>query len=175
MSENWKPVVGYEDCYEVSDRGRVRRSFNRFGNPSGRTCRPSLANGYARYVLSRQAETITKAGHRMVWEAFVGPIPHPLVINHKNGVKDDNRLENLEVVTVAENTAHGFRVLGRRAVLNPSPGSKNGRARISERDIPSIRARIACGETDGMIAKSYSVSDATIWQIRKGNTWRHVA
>lgn len=175
MTEIWKPVRGYEESYEVSSLGRLRRSVNRFGNPSGRLCRPGNAYGYPRYTLSYEGEQRTIAAHRLLWEAFVGPIPRGLVINHKNGVKDDNRLDNLEVVTVAENTRHGFRTLGRRPVINPRPGSKNGRAWLTESDIPPIRARIAAGEPLALIAEEYGVNHATIWQISKGNTWKHVA
>jgi hypothetical protein len=44
--------------------------------------------------------------HRLVWEYFNGPIPKGLTVNHINGIKTDNRLENLEVVTQAENNLH---------------------------------------------------------------------
>lgn len=53
-------------------------------------------------------------------------------------------------------------------------GSKNGNAKISESDVPSIRRRIEAGETDGCIAHEYSVSGALIWNIRNGKSWRHV-
>lgn len=174
MTEVWKPVRNYEDCYEVSSIGRLRRSVNRFGNPSGRLLSPANALGYRRYTLCKDRETRTFAAHRLTWEAFNGPIPEGLVINHKNGVKDDNRLDNLEVVTVAENTRHGFRVLGRPPNKNPKPGSQNGRARLTEADIPLIRKRIAQGDDLLDIAGDYRVAHATIWQIAKGNTWRHV-
>lgn len=174
MTEVWKPVRNYEDCYEVSSLGRLRRSVNRFGNPSGRLLSPANALGYRRYTLCKNRETRTFVAHRLLWEAFVGPIPEGLVMNHKNGIKHDNRLENLEVVTVAENTRHGFRVLGRPPSLNPSPGSANGRARLTEADIPAIRLRLAQGEDMKRIAEDYSVNHGTIWHIAKGRTWGHV-
>src|SRR5690349_6679065 len=62
--------------------------------------------------------------HRAVWEACVGPIPPGLYINHINGIKTDNRLENLEVVTPSENLRHAFRIgLAPRGMIR---GPKNG-------------------------------------------------
>ncbi len=46
--------------------------------------------------------------HRAVWEAFNGPIPGRLEVNHKNLIRDDNRLENLELLTHQENVQHAF-------------------------------------------------------------------
>lgn len=174
MTEAWKPVLDYEDFYEASNLGNIRRSHTKTGRPSGRLCRPANSRGYSRYVLSAYAETRTHSGHKLVWEAFNGRVPNGMQINHKNGVKNDNRLENLEVCTPSENTRHGFRVLGRAPVKNPHPGSRNGRARLSEHDIPVIRKRLATGEDMKRIAEAYNVNHATIWQIAKGRTWRHV-
>lgn len=174
MTEVWKPVLDYEDLYEVSNIGSVRRITNRFGNPSGRPCKPSVSRGYLRYTLSQSSETRTFAAHRMVWEAFNGRIPSGMQINHLNGVKNDNRIDNMEVCTPSENTLHKFRVLGHVGIKNPSPGERNGRAILKDADINPIRERLRRGETNEEIAASYGVSDATIWQIRKGNTWRHV-
>jgi hypothetical protein len=79
--------------HEVSDRGRFRRN--------GKIKTPWInSRGY----LSIEIEAGKKQrAHRLVYEAFNGPIPDGLFIDHVNGVKTDNRLENLEAVTHQEN------------------------------------------------------------------------
>lgn len=61
--------------------------------------------------------------HRVIWEAINGPIAAGMQINHINGIKHDNRLENLELVTSSENLRHAYR-LG----LADARGDRNGRA-----------------------------------------------
>lgn len=103
--------------------------------------------------------------HRVVWEACVGPIPDGLVINHKNGVKTDNRLTNLEVVTRAENNRHaydtGLRVGG---VF----GEKNWNYRVTPTMRAEIQARLDRGETCASIAKVYGVDSSTVSKIKRG-------
>jgi hypothetical protein len=60
MTEVWKPVLDYEDCYEVSDLGNLRRSFNQFGNPSGRPVRRGYNFGYVRHTISKDGVTWTR-------------------------------------------------------------------------------------------------------------------
>ena len=55
---------------------------------------------------------VNASAHRLVWRHFHGPIPDGMTINHKNGKKQDNRPENLEVMTYAEQTKHAIDVLG---------------------------------------------------------------
>jgi uncharacterized protein (DUF433 family) len=98
-----------------------------------------------------------------VWEAFHGPIPPDHVINHINGQKDDNHLENLEVMTCSENTLHAYRILGRRR-----PGEKLNRTLVEE-----IRQRRAEGESLKTLATEYRVTQACISSVCTGKTWKH--
>lgn len=85
------------------------------GRPIGRPVRGYLAiNSRGKHVGS---------AHRMIWESVHGPIPEGLQINHINGVKADNRIANLELVTPSENAKHAYR-LG----LSRADGEYNGRA-----------------------------------------------
>ncbi len=111
----------------------------------------------------------------MVWEAFVGPIPNGLQINHKNGVKDDNRLSNLEAISPSQNTRHAHEVLGYRPKPPPHvPGSRNGRATIKESDVPVIRALYAAGATQKEIAQRFGMKEGAVGCLVRGETWSHV-
>lgn len=113
--EGWKPVRGYKDLYEVSSAGQVRRIRD------GRFSKPSLNDrGYLRYTLSKGHKFNWIYAHRVVFEAFYGAIPKGQQINHKNGIKDDNRLENLEICTQAENNKHAREVLKKKPMSKPS-------------------------------------------------------
>lgn len=101
--EIWKDVIGYEDVYQVSNFGNIRTlKFNKkrilkkyFNN-----------NGYLSCSLWKNGIIKTRTIHQLVAESFLNHIPcgHKLVINHKNFIRTDNRVENIEIITQRENT-----------------------------------------------------------------------
>lgn len=99
-----KPIPGYEGRYSVSDDGRV------FSHISNRELKPKIDRyGYKAVALSKGGKMRHLTVHRIVAITF---IPNPLskkCVNHINEIKTDNRLENLEWVTVKENDNHGTR------------------------------------------------------------------
>jgi hypothetical protein len=129
--ERWAAVIGYEGLYEVSTDGRVR-SLDRMVRTKGgalkllpwRMLKPNVkANGYLQVNLQDTPRPIRYAGvHRLVLEAFVGPCPDGMECRHDNGVRADNRLDNLSWGTHAENMAdierHGTRPRGERHPLS---------------------------------------------------------
>ncbi|BCI54928.1 hypothetical protein NIIDNTM18_42060 [Mycolicibacterium litorale] len=113
IEEQWRPVVGCENAYEVSDQGRVR-SLDRIGTQingktgtqymsrrRGKILRPATANSGHRYVVL-QGRT-TRTVHSLVADAFLGPRPAGAEVRHKNGRPDDCRASNLEYGTRSEN------------------------------------------------------------------------
>ena len=113
MNEFWLPVVGFEHRYIVSTKGRVKRLFGRFG--------PGLLKAnknwrYQRVNLSNNGPgKVGRDIHRLVAEAFLGVHPG-LVVNHKDGDRFNNNLENLEWVTQRENVLHSVKA-GRTATM----------------------------------------------------------
>lgn len=175
MTIKWLPVRHHEGFYEVSSDGHVRRAKPASRTRVGYILKPAPdKDGYGRVVLHHDRKRHCIAVHRIVADAFLGPIPEGMQVNHRNGVKADNRIENLEIVTPSQNTAHGFRALGRAAPNNPSPGSKNGRAKLTEADVPAIRAMLSEGKGITEIGLHFGVSPAAIWMIQTGRTWLHV-
>ena len=112
--ETWKPVVGYEGLYEVSDQGRVR-SLRRSGTP-GRVLAQRQNRGrlYLLVRLSHNNQRKIKTVHSLVLAAFIGPRPARMETRHLNGDATDNRLANLSYGTSLENSAdqraHGTNV-----------------------------------------------------------------
>ena len=104
--------------------------------------------------------------HRMIWEHFNGPIPTGLQINHINGIKTDNRLRNLELVTPAENTQHAY-----RTGLASAKGTRNGRSKLSDLMVREIRAS---NDKARVLAGRYGVALSTIYAVISGKNWRQI-
>lgn len=106
LNIEWKPIKGYEGLYEVSNDGRVRRlkfingkhNFEKI-----KECKQTLNTwGYMTVNLSKDGKGNTKRVHKLVANAFLGE--SDLQVDHIDGNKQNNRLDNLEYVTPKENT-----------------------------------------------------------------------
>ena len=172
--ETWKTIPNFGDCYAVSNKGRVKRLKGTSGTRPGRICKPAYLRGYARYRLCVNGEHPRMFNaHRLVYEVFVGPIPEGMQINHKNGVKNDNRVQNLEVVTASENKVHAHEVLG-LAYPEPygSPGEKNPRAKLNWEKVREIRRRYAAGGTSQQaLADEFGIDQTNISRLLREDTW----
>lgn len=167
--EEWRDMPGYEGSYQVSDMGRVRNI--RYGAQRQiRLLNPYL-NGkrYFRIRISRKGQMQNFLVHRLVMAAFVGKCPEGYEVNHKNGVATDNRLENLEYVTRAENMRHMAEVLKRIKF-----GEDRNDSKLTESNVIEIRMLRAIGMTLMEIASRYGVSAGTISSAVRRVTWKHI-
>ena len=128
--EEWLDVVGYEGLYAVSSKGRVKSITREIRYPNGekhiyyeRLLKPCKdKDGYQSVSLSKDGDMKGYRLHRLVLEAFVGEAPKGKdLVNHKNGVKDDNRVENLEWCDANENQQHRIYVLKKKAYFGIKP------------------------------------------------------
>jgi hypothetical protein len=175
MPELWKPVLGLAKLYVVSNAGTVKciGTHGRYAKPLGRIMKPHRKpNGYMAIDLYESGDRLRMYVHRVVWAAFNGEIPSGVEINHKNGVRDDNRLENLELVTRSENMLHGVRVLGRNS--NPVRGHAHHKSKLTEDDVRAVWALAKAGKSQKAIAETFGVSQAAIGFILTGKNWKHV-
>lgn len=102
-SESWRQVVGWENLYEVSDRGRVRSVARQGTEGRALRCWPD-SRGYVVVHLWAQNARVARRVHLMVLAAFRGPRPDGLQARHLDDVKVNNLLENLVWGTASENT-----------------------------------------------------------------------
>lgn len=175
--EIWKPVVGYEGFYEVSNLGRIK-TVERFVTNAfrGRTVPTKILKinhntwGYQLVSLCKLGIKKTQAVHQLVAKSFLGEHdPKKDEVNHKDGNKDHNFLENLEWVTNSENKRHGVRT----GLYNKIIGVNNNQAKLTPDDIRKIRflyKSFNCPE----IGRIFKVSVKTIRSIINGKTWVHV-
>jgi hypothetical protein len=117
-NEIWKSVVGYECCYEISSHGRLKTISRKVKCRGGfrlikeKIMKPGFWGGkdwYVTYCLSKNSSKKSFVGHSLVALAFIPNPENRPEINHKNGIKHDNRADNLEWVTSSENKYHSHR------------------------------------------------------------------
>jgi NUMOD4 motif/HNH endonuclease len=166
--EHWRPVVGYEGYYDVSDHGRVRRVARANCTWPGRLLRPSPeAGGYLGVRLSRHNQKRSCRVHQLVLRAFVGPPLPGQDVHHRSGNKHDNRLVNLTYVTKAENTRHAFRT-GLVRVGSP-------RLKLTATQVHAIRAAAREGVRRRDLAREFGVTKHAIRYVIRRQTWRWLA
>lgn len=178
MEEIWKDIPGCENNYQVSNTGQIRSLDRHITDCIGRTryykskilTRHLTIGGYwAVKIKWREAEkvSIEMQIHRAVAAAFLGfDMNSDLVIDHKNGNKLDNSLENLEAVTVAENN--------RRARVLNGKFKKGGVPYFTKKQVMKIRDLYASGQyTKTKIAQMYGVQLRYICNVINFKTQTH--
>lgn len=172
MDEEWKTIPGYEGIYQASNLGRIRSlpRKNRRGNKISPRILKLISHrqGYLRVHLFKGDSSMTFQVHRLVMMTFVGD-GKGYEVNHRNGNPADNRLENLEYVTRLENVRHSIDVLNRGLI-----GNRNGRAKLTETDIPKIDSLLEQGMCHRKIACIFNVSETSIRNVYHRTYWKHI-
>lgn len=166
MKERWKPVVGFEGLYEVSDQGRVRNRHGKVLKPRWLT--NTSGNRYARYSLCHDGVIKDAYVHALVLEAFVGPRPKDFEGAHLDGDSTRNVLGNLEWKSAQGNAddrvRHG----------TTTRGERNPMAQLCERDVLEIRAQAAAGVPRRDIAARLGTRTYNVTRIIERQRWAHI-
>ena len=161
MQEIWKRFKDTD--YQVSNLGNVFSVYN------GKQLKPFMNDRYL--VVDLFAYTVRQriAVHRMVAIAFIENPDNKEYVNHIDGNKLNNCVDNLEWVTASENSIHAV-----ATGLSPIGGAKT-LAKLTEKDVLEIQAAFEAGEKDFVLAEKYGVTSGVISSIRLGKTWKHVS
>lgn len=174
--ERWRPVVGYEGHYIVSDRGNVRAidRFDRTGRLKRAMPRAITIGTTGYYCVGLYVDCKMKFArvHRLVAEAFIGkPTGARTTVNHIDGNKLNNNVSNLEWATIGENNLHAFRVLNRRHGMSGRTGASHPGSK------PVLLVCSCCGtetehESIRAAAKHLECSESLIHGVISG-TWKY--
>lgn len=161
--ECWRPVPCMPGVF-ASSHGMIRRIY-----PTGRVTTQSGTIGTWGYLLTRINHRTWRV-HRLVCLAFK-PNPRALPdVNHKDGVKTNNRITNLEWCTPLHNTRHSVRT-GLRVSLR---GENHGSAKLTEKQARRIYKLASMGIPVFRIAARYNVDESLISLIRSRKIWKHI-
>ena len=176
QNEVWKPVKGFEGFYEVSNLGQVKtveRTILRktaLGKFSEYVVKEAIKKpyqnkiGYVTIAIVKENKTITTYLHRIIAEAFVERVSElDNVVNHINGIKNDNRIENLEWVTSSINNIHAL-----------DTGLRNTRGSMSLEFVNSVLELRKKGLINSEIANQLKTTEAIVQGITSGKTYKRL-
>ncbi len=173
VCEEWKIIPEFDE-YEVSNFGRVR-SIDRYKNGrhgkylvKGKELKQTLdKKGYPQ-VRFRKGETHARLVHRIVAKAFIKIIDGCNQVNHKNGLKTDNRVDNLEWVNNSQNQLHAY-----KNGLQPSrAGERNVKAILTDAKVTELKKLYNSGKLIVDISKTENINISIIRDIIYGRTWK---
>lgn len=198
MTEEWRDIKGYEWLYEISSLGQIISLYdakhNKFRN---KVCKPqNTSNGYLRIGLHKDGKMKNALIHRLVAVAFIPNPENKREVNHKNGIKTDNRVENLEWVTAKENMTHAYKTglldytnrdfsllragyeRNRDRIIKEQServkGEKNPMSKRTEEEIIKIRKMYKKGMRFCEISRALNIDRRQISIIVKGKRWGHL-
>jgi hypothetical protein len=179
MEENWKNI-DEEGLYQVSNLGRVRstkrivlRKNGANHTVAGRILKPATdVRGYFRVAFKlNNGKLTTYKVHRLVAKAFILNLENKPEVNHINGIKDDNRVENLEWCTGSENSLHAYK----NGLIQPKRGEKNGNSKLTDKQVLEIREKyIPHIYPSRKLGIEYGVNKSIILDIVNRKIWTHI-
>ena len=184
MDEIWMPIPGYDGKYFASTLGRVKAARQVIKHcpkgvwlerviPEKVLKTNSDKNGYKRTTLTLGESREPWLVHRLAAMTFI-PNPDSLpCVNHIDGCKYNNRPENLEWVTHAQNMAHAS-AMG-LMVSTSGPGEESPAAKLTDECVRAIKVRLAAGEGATSISRDYPVTPSAIQEIKSGRSWSHIS
>lgn len=163
ITEKWVDVKGYEALYQVSNLGNVKS----FKHTKERIMKKPLRSGYESVQLINDIGAKNIRVHRLVAINFIECKSEGMVVNHKDGNKRNNCVDNLEWVTSSENNKHAM-----KNKLNSAPrGSKQNFSKLNDSKVIQIIQKIESGKSVKDICEEYKVSSRAIYDIKLGKTW----
>lgn len=162
--EVWEDIEGFEGLYEVSNRGRVKSHDMPVKYPTGtiriqqgRLLSLGKSSWYARVNLRKNGEGTPCNVHRLVAKAFLPNPDNKPEVNHINGIKSDNRVENLEWTTGSENMKHAFRT-------NLNAGPRDNYNASTGKDLADLYKKpvIRCNDKGDHLETYGSIKDALV-------------
>lgn len=172
--ETWKLIEGFNEVYYVSNIGNVK-SIDHYYNSvrgtrlkKGRLIKLHKSNkGYLRVSLSMDCIKFTTGVHRLVAKSFIPNPSNKPYVNHINGNKQDNRVENLEWCTNSENIVHAYK----NNLIKLNLGEDHHMSKFTNNEVAKIRLLHSKGRTNKELANRYKISEAAMSKILKNKSY----
>jgi len=171
MKENWKPIAGYKGIYEISNFGQIKRVAKGPGTKPGTIIKPWIrSEGYSYHDLNKNGKRRHFRTHTLVAKAFIGPPPTKKhQINHIDGNKQNNKVDNLEWVTPSENQRHA------RDIFGYWLGERGSASKLTPEKVIELRKMYKTGlYSQRELAKIFGIAQSSIWSIIHKITWAHI-
>jgi len=181
VKEIWKDIPGYEGCYQASNLGNIKSLNYNKTKFSKNLVLNKQHDGYVRVTLNNKSYPV----HRLIGITFIPNIFNYHEINHINGIKNDNKVVNLEWCTRSMNTIHAIKTGLQRPIKYTDSirkklsigkiGSKNPASKLKKEDIIFI-LKNKKNYTAKEIAKMFNISSYYVYDLwrKKRKTWKHI-
>lgn len=157
-NELWKPIIDYEDLYDVSDLGRVRNS------KTGRLLQPGKARGYLIVSLRKNNESKAFYIHQLVLLHFVGVRPDSFAASHLDANKNNNSVANL-----------CWESYGKNNLRRNYHGESHVFAKLTAAQVLEIRELYKTKKfTQLQLGQQFGVARTTVGDIVRNNKWSHL-
>ncbi|MDH3324136.1 MAG: HNH endonuclease [Candidatus Peregrinibacteria bacterium] len=159
----YKKINNYD--YYVSSNGDV------FSSKRNKLLKQeTTTRGYKRVSLSTNGKVKRIMVHRLVSEYFIENTYNKPQVNHKNGIKHDNKVENLEWVTASENVNHAYKA----GITKPLKGSSHRNSKLDSIKVLTIKTMLMSGFKQKKLAEHYNVNQSIISDVNTKTSWKHL-
>lgn len=174
--EKWKDIDGYEELYQVSDLGRIKRKP--FVRKDGAKFKEKILknnrnSSYELICLCKDNKKKTLTVHRLVAKAFIPNHENKPQVNHIDGNKFNNHSGNLEWVTVSENNKHAFDT----GLKKPKLGEEHDNTKITKEIVIFIRENYKFRDKEfstAALGRKFGLSQQHVSDIVNNRRWTHV-
>lgn len=176
--EEWTDIIDYEGLYMISNLLRVKSLPKPIKNKNGvfmrkeRILKPYIKEGYLKVGLYKNKKQKDLFLHRIACINFyINPENKPFV-NHKNAIKSDLRLENLEWCTPKENSEHASIM----RLYNNREGENSSRCKLTNQDVLQIRDIFEKNPkiNKSLLARNFNIGNTTLGHILSRRNWKHI-